>query len=174
MSDRYNLHNVVAHFPKGRLSVVAGFSGAGKTTLILDSLIPAIKAAIKKEPLPAHISQLDRAHIHRVVMVDSVPVGKNVRSTVATYSGILDTLRALFADTPEAKQRKWTASNFSYNVASGACPNCKGTGTISLDIQYLPDMVETCPVCHGKRYNDETLALKWHVYTIAYILALNV
>lgn len=174
VSDRYNLHDVTAHFPKGRLSVVSGYSGAGKTTLILDSLIPAIKAAIKKEPIPSHVSHLDRAHIHRVVMVDSVPVGKNVRSTVATYSGILDTLRVLFADTEAAKQQKWTASHFSYNVGSGACPNCKGTGTISLDIQYLPDMVETCPVCHGKRYNDETLAVKWHGYSIADILALDV
>lgn len=174
VSNRFNLHNVQATFKRGRLNAVSGYSGAGKTTLILDSLIPAIQDKIHHRPLPDHVKELDVKGIRNVVMMDSVPVGKNVRSTVATYTGILDELRPMFANTAAAKKRGFTASHFSYNVKSGACPNCGGTGSISLDIQYLPDMVEVCPTCHGQRYNPETLAIKWHGYNIADILAMDV
>lgn len=174
VSDYNNLHDVSVALPKRRLIGISGFSGAGKTSLILDSLIPALKAQHKKEPLPRQVSALTAKGIRRVVSVNSVPVGKNARSTVATYSGIFDHIRQLFADTPDAQAHGWDAGHFSYNTEGGVCPNCGGTGTISLDIQYLPDMVETCPVCHGQRYNTETLAVQWHGMSIADVLNLSV
>lgn len=174
VSDYNNLHDVSVALPKRRLIGISGFSGAGKTSLILDSLIPALKAQHKKEPLSRQVSALTAKGIRRVVSVNSVPVGKNARSTVATYSGIFDHIRQLFADTPDAQAHGWDAGHFSYNTEGGVCPNCGGTGTISLDIQYLPDMVETCPVCHGQRYNTETLAVQWHGMSIADVLNLSV
>ncbi|AKP65467.1 excinuclease ATPase subunit [Levilactobacillus koreensis JCM 16448] len=174
VQHRFNIKDVAVKFPKNRLTTVTGMSGAGKTTLVLDSLIPAIEADVEHRSLPQHVTHLDRAGVRHVVKVDSVPVGKNVRSTVATYTDILDRLRKLFAATPEAKKRGYTNSRFSYNVKAGACPMCNGTGQISLDVQYLPDITEICPQCHGERYNQETLAIKWQGYSIADILALSV
>ncbi|MFC6274539.1 excinuclease ABC subunit UvrA [Levilactobacillus tangyuanensis] len=174
VDQRFNINHVHAKFPKNRLTTVTGMSGAGKTTLVLDSLIPAIEAEVDHRPLPTHVTQLDRSGIRRVVTVDSVPVGKNVRSTVATYTDILNRLRKLFTDTPVAKEHGYTTSRFSYNVTEGACPVCNGTGQISLDVQYLPDITETCPQCHGRRYNRETLAVTWQGYSIADILNLSV
>ncbi|AVK61121.1 excinuclease ABC subunit A [Lactobacillus sp. CBA3605] len=174
VAHRFNIQDVTAQLPKNRLTTITGMSGAGKTTLILDSLIPAIQAAAHHQPLPKHVTQFESGQLHHVVTVDSVPVGKNVRSTVATYTTILDQLRRLFAATPAAKAQGWTASRFSYNVAAGACPTCGGTGQISLDVQYLPDITEVCPQCHGRRYNQATLAVDWHGKNIAAILALSV
>ncbi|MBN7274243.1 ATP-binding cassette domain-containing protein [Ligilactobacillus pobuzihii] len=174
VTDKFNLHDVTADFPLQRLSVVSGFSGAGKTSLVLDSLIPAIKAQQKGTSLPTHVDRLDNKQIKTVKMIDSTPVGKNVRSTVATYSGVFDHIRSLFAATPAAKKKKFTASRFSYNVKAGACPTCKGTGVINLDIQYLPDMEETCPTCGGLRYNEATQQVKWNGYSIADILNLSI
>ncbi|WP_288531394.1 excinuclease ABC subunit UvrA [uncultured Secundilactobacillus sp.] len=174
VTHKFNLNDVHVRFPINRLSVVSGFSGAGKTTLVLQSLIPAIKAQRGKHPLPKHVDQLENHHIRRVQMINSVPVGKNVRSTVATYSGIFDHIRELFAATADAQAKGFTASRFSYNLKGGACPTCGGTGVINLDIQYLPDMAETCPTCHGRRYNPETLAVKWQGYNIADVLDLGV
>ncbi|WP_125572673.1 excinuclease ABC subunit UvrA [Levilactobacillus huananensis] len=174
VQHRFNIDDVKVRFPKNRLTTVTGMSGAGKTTLVLDSLIPGIAAQVAHRPLPNHVTSLDRAKIRHVVTVDSVPVGKNVRSTVATYTDILNRLRKLFAATPEAKEQGYTSSRFSYNVTAGACPMCNGTGQISLDVQYLPDITEVCPQCHGQRYNRETLAVKWHDYSIADVLALSV
>lgn len=174
MQHRFNIDDVAVKFPKNRLTTVTGMSGAGKTTLVLDSLIPAIEADVAHRTLPKHVTQLDRAGIRHVVKVDSVPVGKNVRSTVATYTDILDRLRKLFAATPAAKKQGYTNSRFSYNVKAGACPTCNGTGQISLDVQYLPDITEVCPQCHGQRYNPETLDVVWNGYSIADILDLSV
>ncbi|HJE87409.1 MAG TPA: excinuclease ABC subunit UvrA, partial [Levilactobacillus hammesii] len=174
VQHRFNIQDVAVKFPKNRLTTVTGMSGAGKTTMILDSLIPAIEADVDHRPLPQHVTHLDRAGIRHVVKVDSVPVGKNVRSTVATYTDILNRLRRLFAATPAAKAQEYTSSRFSYNVKAGACPTCNGTGQISLDVQYLPDITEVCPQCHGQRYNRETLAVKWQGYSIADVLALSV
>ncbi|MFC6180516.1 excinuclease ABC subunit UvrA [Lactiplantibacillus daowaiensis] len=174
VAHRFNIQDITAHIPKNRLTTITGMSGAGKTTLILDSLIPALNATAKKQPLPSHVKSFHNNHIRHVVEVDSVPVGKNVRSTVATYTTILDNLRRLFAATPAAKAKGWTASQFSYNVAAGACPMCGGTGQISLDVQYLPDITEVCPQCHGQRYNRDVLTVTWHNKTIAEILALSV
>jgi len=174
VQHRFNIDDVAVKFPKNRLTTVTGMSGAGKTTLVLDSLIPAIEADVAHRTLPKHVTQLDRAGIRHVVKVDSVPVGKNVRSTVATYTDILDRLRKLFAATPAAKKQGYTNSRFSYNVKAGACPTCNGTGQISLDVQYLPDITEVCPQCHGQRYNPETLDVVWNGYSIADILDLSV
>ncbi|MCH5463953.1 excinuclease ABC subunit UvrA [Levilactobacillus tujiorum] len=174
VQHRFNIDDVAVKFPKNRLTTVTGMSGAGKTTLVLDSLIPGIEAEVDHRPLPTHVKALDRAGIRHVVKVDSVPVGKNVRSTVATYTDILNRLRKLFAATPAAQKQGYTSSRFSYNVKAGACPMCGGTGQISLDVQYLPDITEVCPQCHGQRYNRETLAVKWHDYSIADVLALSV
>ncbi|WP_225048050.1 excinuclease ABC subunit UvrA [Lacticaseibacillus kribbianus] len=173
VTDRFNLHDLTAAFPLNRLSVVSGFSGAGKSTLVFDALVPALSAT-RSQPAPAFVRDLHRGGLRRVVAIDAAPVGKNVRSTVATYTPILDHLRTLFAALPESQAAGYTASNFSYNVAAGACPTCGGTGTINLDIQYLPDMQQTCPTCGGKRYNPAVLAIKWHGYSIADLLDLDV
>lgn len=170
----YTLNNITAEFPTGKLTAVTGVSGSGKSTLIFDCLIPAINATLRKSPLPSHVNSLSLGGIKRIVMVDAVPVGKNTRSTVATYSGILDDIRPLFAATKEAVEKGWDAGHFSYNLKTGACPKCCGTGEISLDIQYLPDMDLICPDCHGKRYSDETLSVKWREKNIAEILDLSV
>ena len=174
ITHRFNLHDIKAQFPLNRLTSVTGFSGAGKTTLVLDSLIPALNAQLAKEPLPRHVSKLNASQIQHVVGVDASPVGKNARSTVATYTNIMDELRRLFAEQPAAISKKWTTKYFSYNNKEGACPTCGGTGEISLDIQYLPDMTETCPTCHGHRFKKEMLTVKWADRSIADVLALSV
>ncbi|WP_127849081.1 excinuclease ABC subunit UvrA [Lacticaseibacillus hulanensis] len=173
VSDRYNLHDLDVQLPVRAFSVISGFSGAGKSTLVFDALVPALTAT-KKNPAPQFVTGVRRGTLRKVVAIDASPVGKNVRSTVATYTDILDHLRALFAAQPEAKARNFTASHFSYNVAAGACPTCNGTGQISLDIQYLPDMQQTCPDCGGRRYKQEVLAVSWHGYSIADLLDMSV
>lgn len=170
IAHRFNLNNVAVAFPVNRLIAVTGFSGAGKTTLVLDGLLAAFKAKFQHRSLPSYISQFDPAKLRHVVSVDATPVGKNARSTVATYTNIMDHLRKLYADLPQAKQAGYTSSYFSYNNKQGACPTCGGTGEISLDIQYLPDMVEVCPTCHGRRFNQKILKVKWHGMTIADVL----
>ncbi|WP_049176814.1 excinuclease ABC subunit UvrA [Lacticaseibacillus paracasei] len=173
VTDRFNLHDLHVHFPVNCFSVVSGFSGAGKSTLIFDALVPALSATAD-QPAPAFVRDLDRGGLRHVVAIDATPVGKNVRSTVATYTDILDHLRHLFASLPDAKAKHYTSSHFSYNVKAGACPTCGGTGVINLDIQYLPDMQQTCPICHGRRYNPEVLKIKWQQHGIADLLDLDV
>ena len=174
VNEIYTLKNVSASFPTGRLTAVTGVSGSGKSTLVLDCLVPALLASIKKKPLPSHIAKAETMGIRRVVVADAVPVGQNTRSTLATYSGIMDDVRSLFSATKEAKKRKWDAGHFSYNLKSGACPTCGGTGIVSLDIQYLPDMEMVCPDCGGMRYAPETLSVKWNNMSVADVLALSV
>lgn len=173
VAQKNNLHDVTARFPKNRLTSVTGMSGAGKTTLILDLLAPGIVAQNEGRALPDGTQALDNSGVQTVVMVDSVPVGKNARSTVATYTNILDNLRKMYAALPAAKERQFTASDFSYNAA-GACPTCGGVGQITMDVQYLPDVTEVCPTCLGTRYRSDVLDIKWHDYTIADLLALSV
>lgn len=170
VNHRFNLNQVSAKFPINRLIAVTGFSGAGKTTLVLDGLLDAFKADFNHRKLPSYIDHFDPNRIKHIVSVDATPVGKNARSTVATYTNIMDHLRKLFATLPEAKQKHYTPSYFSYNNKQGGCPTCGGTGEISLDIQYLPDMVETCPTCGGKRFNKQVLQVKWHDLSIADVL----
>ncbi|WP_419507265.1 excinuclease ABC subunit UvrA [Alistipes communis] len=138
--------------PKGRLTVVTGVSGSGKTTLILESLVPALEAAIAGTPLPPHVKNIDASSIEHVKLIDSTPIGANVRSTVATYADIHDELRKIFARTPDARASGYKAGDFSYNTGRLRCPVCDGTGTVSLDVQFLPDVDIPCPECRGSRY----------------------
>ncbi len=139
-------------FPKGRLSVVTGVSGSGKTTMILESLIPGLKAHIDGTRLPSHVTGIEADGIRQVKLIDATPIGINVRSTVATYANIHDELRKVFAKTEDAKAGGWKAGDFSYNTGRLRCPTCDGTGSISLDVQFLPDVDIPCPDCHGSRY----------------------
>ena len=141
--------------PKGRLTVVTGVSGSGKTTLILESLIPALEAKIAGGRLPGHVRAIDAEGIRQVKLIDATPIGINVRSTVATYANVHDELRKIFAKTPDAKARGFKAGDFSYNTGKLRCPACDGTGEISLDVQFLPDVEIPCPDCRGSRYAKE-------------------
>lgn len=145
--------------PVGRMVAVTGVSGSGKTTLVLECLVPALRAAAAGGTLPQTVVACDPAGVSRVELIDSTPIGANVRSTVATYSGVMDDLRRAFAKTPDAKERGLRAGDFSYNTGSLRCPACDGTGVISLDVQFLPDVQITCPDCRGSRY----AAAAWEV-----------
>ena len=138
--------------PKGRLTVVTGVSGSGKTTMVLESLVPALAATIDGKVLPEHIRAVNAEGIEHVKLIDATPIGINVRSTVATYAGIHDDLRKLYAKLPEAKAHEYKAGAFSYNTGSLCCPGCDGTGVVSLDVQFLPDVDIPCPDCRGSRY----------------------
>lgn len=144
-----------ADIPKGRLTVVTGVSGSGKTTLILESLIPALEAKIADRRLPAHVRAVNAEGIRQVKLIDATPIGINVRSTVATYANVHDELRKIFAKTPDAKARGFKPGDFSYNTGKLRCPTCDGTGEISLDVQFLPDVEIPCPDCRGSRYAKE-------------------
>ncbi len=146
--------------PRGMLTAVTGVSGSGKTTLVLESLIPALRARISGEALPAHVRALDAPGIRRANLIDATPIGANVRSTVATYSGVLDDLRRAYAKLPLARERGLKAGAFSYNTGSLRCPTCDGTGQISLDVQFLPDVDISCPDCGGSRYAPEAREVK--------------
>ena len=151
-SQIHTVKPLSVEFPKGRLSVVTGVSGSGKTTLILESLIPGLKASIEGRHLPAHVISAEAEGIRQVKLIDATPIGINVRSTVATYANIHDELRKVFAKTEAAKAGGWKAGDFSYNTGRLRCPVCDGTGSISLDVQFLPDVDIPCPDCHGSRY----------------------
>ena len=138
--------------PKGRLTVVTGVSGSGKTTMVLESLVPALEARIGGGVLPAHIRAVAAEGIAHVKLIDATPIGINVRSTVATYAGVHDELRKLYAKAPAAKEHSYKASNFSYNTGTLRCPGCDGTGVVNLDVQFLPDVTIPCPDCRGSRY----------------------
>ena len=138
--------------PKGRLTVVTGVSGSGKTTMVLESLVPALEARITGGGLPGHIRAIAAEGIGHVKLIDAAPIGINVRSTVATYAGVHDELRKLYAKSPDAKERGYKASDFSYNTGALRCPGCDGTGAVSLDVQFLPDVNIPCPDCRGSRY----------------------
>ena len=139
--------------PKGRLTVVTGVSGSGKTTLVLESLIPALDANINGHALPEHIRDVTAEGIRRIKLIDATPIGINVRSTVATYAGVHDELRKLYAKSEDAKNKGYKARDFSYNTGSLRCSDCDGTGVVSLDVQFLPDVNIQCPDCHGSRYS---------------------
>ena len=141
--------------PKGRLTVVTGVSGSGKTTLVLESLVPALEALTEGTPMPEHVRKIEAEGIRRVKLIDATPVGINVRSTVATYANVHDEWRKLFARTKDAKARGKKAGDFSYNTGSLRCPECDGTGVVTLDVQFLPDVEIPCPACRGSRYAKE-------------------
>jgi excinuclease ABC subunit A len=170
----HTVHALDFALPAGRLTAVTGVSGSGKTTLILDSLVPALTAHIAGTALPAHVRDLEPGRITRVNVVDATPIGVNVRSTVATYSGILDDLRRAYAQTPQARERGLTAGDFSYNTGSLKCPRCEGTGQVSLDVQFLPDVDIVCPECDGTRYAPEAVAIRRTGLSLPEVLALTV
>jgi excinuclease ABC subunit A len=161
----HNLRGVTADFPLGCLTCVTGVSGSGKTTLALEGLVPALEATLnagdETKRMPAHVWNIEAADLSRVNLIDSTPIGANVRSTVATYSGVLDDLRRAWATTPSAKAKNLKMGAFSYNTGSLRCPTCDGTGTISLDVQFLPDVDIVCPDCRGSRYSDEASQIFW-------------
>jgi len=146
--------------PKGRLTVVTGVSGSGKTTMVLESLVPALEAGIGGGALPAHIRAITAEGIAHVKLIDATPIGINVRSTVATYAGVHDELRKLYAKAPAAKEHGYKASNFSYNTGTLRCPGCDGTGVVNLDVQFLPDVTIPCPDCRGSRYTRAAYEVK--------------
>lgn len=153
-----NIHTVKpleVEIPKGRMTAVTGVSGSGKTTMVLESLIPALESMIKGTKLPSHIKRLSAEGIKQVKLIDATPIGINVRSTVATYADVHDELRKIYARTADAKAKGYKAGDFSYNTGKLRCPVCDGTGTISLDIQFLPDVDIPCPECGGSRYSKD-------------------
>ena len=146
--------------PKGRLTVVTGVSGSGKTTLILESLVPALEAITRGKRMPDHVTDILAEGIEHVKLIDATPIGINIRSTVATYANVHDELRKLYARTPDAKRHGYKAGDFSYNTGDLRCPVCDGTGAISLDVQFLPDVDIPCPECRGSRYAKAAYAVR--------------
>ncbi len=147
--------------PKGRLSVITGVSGSGKTTLVLESLVPALDALCSGKRMPDHVKKIEAPGIAHVKLIDATPIGINVRSTVATYANVHDELRKLYARTKDARQYGWKAGDFSYNTGALRCPVCDGTGQISLDVQFLPDVDIPCPDCRGSRYAKDAKKIRY-------------
>ncbi len=167
------------HLPKGRLTVVTGVSGSGKTTLILESLIPALQNKIARKDLPEHVKKIEADGIKQVKLIDATPIGINIRSTVATYANVHDELRKIFARTQEAREKGYKSGDFSYNTGSLRCSTCDGTGSISLDVQFLPDVEITCPDCRGTRYSKNAGSIKYtsksgKEYSLPEIMAMDV
>ena len=159
-SGLHTVRPLCVDVPKGRLVAVTGVSGSGKTTLVLETLVPALAAAAAGEPLPAHVTALDAAGVSRANLIDATPIGTNVRSTVATYCGVLDDLRRAYARTDAAREAGYKAGDFSYNTGRLRCPTCDGTGQISLDVQFLPDVDIDCPGCRASRYGTAAAGVR--------------
>ena len=167
------IHNVKAmdvKIPKGKLTVVSGVSGSGKTTLLLESLYPALKAVINEEELPDNVTDIECDNINKIELIDSVPIGKNVRSTVATYSKVLDDLRREFSKLSD----EYKTADFSYNTGCLRCETCNGTGSVSMDVQFLPDVEMTCPDCGGTRYNKDIEKTRYNNLSLADIMTLTI
>ena len=156
----HTVHPLDVRIPVGRLTVVTGVSGSGKTTMVLESLIPALKAKISGQKLPGHVKNIEAEGITEVKLIDAAPIGINVRSTVATYANVHDELRKVYAKTADAKEHSCRAGDFSYNTGKLRCPTCDGTGEISLDVQFLPDVKIPCPDCRGSRYSREAFDIR--------------
>ncbi|MBR5079297.1 MAG: hypothetical protein IKX30_11220 [Victivallales bacterium] len=174
MSAIHTVQPLEVAFPKGKLSVVTGVSGSGKTTLILESLVPALAAKIDGRKLPEHVCFVEAEGISQVKLIDATPIGINIRSTVATYANVHDELRKIYARTADAKGRNLKAGDFSYNTGSLRCPTCDGTGEISLDVQFLPDVDIPCPDCHGSRYAKAAFAVKRNGVSLPQLMEMSV
>lgn len=159
-SSIHTVKPLEVRIPKGRLTVVTGVSGSGKTTMVLESLVPALQSVTDHSPMPHHVTAVDAPGISHVKLIDSTQIGANVRSTVATYANIHDELRKIFGRSKDAKVRNLKAGDFSYNTGSLRCPVCDGTGTVSLDVQFLPDVDIPCPECKGSRYSKDAWSIK--------------
>ena len=177
-----NIHTVKpleVKIPRGRLTVITGVSGSGKTTLILESLIPALENHIAGRKLPEHVKSIYADGINNVKLIDATPIGINVRSTVATYANVHDELRKVFAKTKDAKEHGYKSGDFSYNTGTLRCPTCDGTGSISLDVQFLPDVDVPCPDCRGSRYAKNAESIKYisktkDSYSLPEIMAMDI
>ena len=154
--------------------MVTGVSGSGKTTLILESLVPGLEAAANGARLPEHVRAVEAEGVRQVKLIDAVPIGINVRSTVATYANVHDELRKIFARTPDTKRLGFKTGDFSYNTGKLRCPVCDGTGCIDLDVQFLPDVVIPCPECHGSRYGREAYQVRHGDYSLPELMAMDV
>ena len=178
-SSIHTVKPLEADIPKGKLTAITGVSGSGKTTLILESLIPGLEASIQGQPLPEHVRSVSADGITQIKLIDATPIGINVRSTVATYANVHDELRKRFAKTPDARELGYKAGDFSYNTGKLRCPVCDGTGIISLDVQFLPDVKITCPDCRGSRYSREAegiryISKKGQTYSLPELMAMDV
>ena len=178
-SEIHTVKPLEAEIPKGKLTVVTGVSGSGKTTLILESLIPGLESLIRGKKLPEHVRSIEAEGIEHVKLIDATPIGINVRSTVSTYANVHDELRKTFARTADAKERKYKAGDFSYNTGKLRCPVCDGTGEISLDVQFLPDVDIPCPKCRGSRYAKDAEKIKYtnkkgESYSLPELMDMNV
>ena len=165
--------------PKGRLTVITGVSGSGKTTLVLESLILGLESYIAGKTLPSHVISIKAEGIKQVKLIDATPIGINIRSTVATYANVHDELRKVFARTAASKEAGYKAGDFSYNTGSLRCPTCDGTGSISLDVQFLPDVDIPCPDCRGSRYSKKAESIKYltktnEEYSLPQIMAMDI
>ena len=178
-SEIHTVKPLEVEIPKGKLTVVTGVSGSGKTTLILESLIPGLESLIRGKKLPEHVRSIEAEGIEHVKLIDATPIGINVRSTVSTYANVHDELRKTFARTADAKERKYKAGDFSYNTGKLRCPVCDGTGEISLDVQFLPDVDIPCPECRGSRYSKDAEKIKYtnkkgESYSLPELMDMNV
>lgn len=169
-NEIHNVKELDVKIPKGKLTVVSGVSGSGKTTLLLEALYPAIKSVINNESLPDNVFDINCEGIKKIELIDSVPIGNNVRSTVATYSKVLDDLRREFAKLTD----EYKMSDFSYNTGKLRCDACNGTGSVSMDVQFLPDVEITCPECNGSRYDKKVEEIKYNGLSIADIMGLTI
>lgn len=172
-----NIHTVKPleiNIPKGKMTVVTGVSGSGKTTMVLESLVPALESLAQDKKLPQHVKGIDAEGIKQVKLIDATPIGINVRSTVVTYANVHDELRKVFAKTDKAKELGYKAGDFSYNTGKLRCPVCDGTGQISLDVQFLPDVDIPCPECNGSRYSKEAYKIKYNGYSLPEIMSMDV
>jgi excinuclease ABC subunit A len=160
--------------PKGRLTVVTGVSGSGKTTMVLESLVPALDSLTSKKKMPEHIVKIEADGIKQVKLIDATPIGINIRSTVATYANIHDELRKIFAKLPQSKENKYKAGDFSYNTGKLRCSVCDGTGVINLDVQFLPDVEIPCPECGGSRYSKIVEDIKYKGNSLAKLMSMDV
>jgi len=173
-SPIHTVKSLKVEIPKGKLSVVTGVSGSGKTTMVLESLVPALDSLTGEKKLPEHVKMIDAEGIKSVKLIDATPIGINVRSTVATYANIHDELRKFFAKLDLAKEKGYKAGDFSYNTGKLRCPVCDGTGQISLDVQFLPDVDIPCPECNGSRYSKEAYSIKYNGYSLPEIMSMDV
>lgn len=160
--------------PKGRLTVVTGVSGSGKTTMVLESLVPALDSLTSQKKMPEHIVNIEADGIKQVKLIDATPIGINIRSTVATYANIHDELRKIFAKLPQSKENKYKAGDFSYNTGKLRCSVCDGTGVINLDVQFLPDVEIPCPECGGSRYSKIVEDIKYKGNSLAKLMSMDV
>ena len=178
-SSIHTVKPLEVRIPKGKLTVITGVSGSGKTTLVLESLIPALENHIAGKELPQHVKNVCAEGIKHVKLIDATPIGINVRSTVATYANVHDELRKVFAKTSAAKELGYKAGDFSYNTGTLRCPTCDGTGSISLDVQFLPDVDVPCTDCRGARYSREAEKIKYvsksgEAYSLPEIMAMDI